>query len=117
MELATSSFIKTAIQLKVQEIEKYMETSTGVKLFIKISKNHINRFTPKNDINLLYDTLVVFLHATSDVISNLNPENKNYQLLSAFHDDYIFPRYQAMREIISMKKSYFELYKEEIKED
>lgn len=102
----------TAIIKKQKEFDEYIQNG-DLGQFIIIEKRRIDKFNLDSNFNDLYNELIILLHATSGVISKMigNDENPEYKKLFDFHNEFIYPRYEAMKEVIATARlKYFAFY-------
>ena len=106
------------IQVKQKEIENFMKLPNGINTFIEITKNDIDNFPMEGNFNELFNKLIVLLYAISNVaikVKKANPDELyKYNKLLSFHNEYIYPRYMAMKEVIATSRlKYFAFYGKE----
>ena len=106
MSYRKNQFNMPLIVVKQNEIENFMRLSNGIDIFIEITKNDIDNFPIDGNLNELFNKLIVLLHATANVSVKVKEANSDdhlykYQKLLDFHNEYIHPRYIAMKEVIA----------------
>lgn len=100
----------TAIIKKEQSIKLYIEAG-NLGEFIITEKRRIDDFDLDSNFNELYNELIVLLHSTAGVIAKLKNTDPDYVRLLTFHNEFIYPRYEAMKEVIATARlKYFAFF-------